>query len=303
MATEAHCAFIFETLSAKLQGHKPLTFTQVLDLWTQYTNPSSSSETPAPANEETNEVVNNDSSPTDDATYRPAAISRLLAPTPSSSSTRSSSVQSRVSTPSRVSEASSATSQESGSANSLLSPSKQYRLAAALEEEQYPLFVTYNVVGRGGDKRLRGCIGTFEPLGLEEGLRGYSLTAALDDTRFSPISARELPTLECGVTLLTNFEPISDPMDWEVGMHGLRISFTYHGRRYSSTYLPDVAREQGWTKEEALVSLMRKGGWSGRKDEWKKVELTVVRYQGSKATLGWGEYRGWREWVEGALNG
>jgi AMMECR1 domain-containing protein len=87
-------------------------------------------------------------------------------------------------------------------------------------------------------------------------------------------------------------------MDWTIGTHGLRISFTYHGRRYGSTYLPDVAREQGWTKEETIVSLMRKAGWSGRKDDWRKVGLNVVRYQGRQVKLRFSEWEAWREWVE-----
>ena len=122
--------------------------------------------------------------------------------------------------------------------------------------------------------------------------------SAFDDTRFSPITARELGSLEVAVTLLTNFEPASSPLDWTIGTHGLRISFTYHGRRYGSTYLPDVARDQGWTKEETLVSLMRKAGWSGRKEDWKKVELNVVRYQGKKIALDYSEWKDWRHWVE-----
>lgn len=128
-------------------------------------------------------------------------------------------------------------------------------------------------------------------------------TSAFDDTRFSPITLRELPTLQCAVTLLTNFEPTpnNDPLDWDIGTHGLRLSFTYHGRRYGSTYLPDVAREQGWTKEETLVSLMRKAGWSGRKDDWQKVGLKVVRYQGKKVALSYKEWKEWREWVEQEL--
>ena len=81
-------------------------------------------------------------------------------------------------------------------------------------------------------------------------------------------------------------------------MHGLRISFTDKGRRYGSTHLPDVAAEQGWSKEEALVSLMRKAGWSGRKSEWTRVGVRVVRYQGKKVGLGWREWKEWRDWVE-----
>jgi uncharacterized protein (TIGR00296 family) len=129
-------------------------------------------------------------------------------------------------------------------------------------------------------------------------LIAYPRYSAFSDTRFNPISSRELPTLECAVTLLTDFEPASSPLDWTVGTHGLRISFTYHNRRYGATYLPDVAREQGWTKEETIVSLMRKAGWNGRKDEWKKVELKVVRYQGKKVDLGYGEWKEFRSWVD-----
>lgn len=87
-------------------------------------------------------------------------------------------------------------------------------------------------------------------------------------------------------------------MDWEIGTHGLRISFTYHGRRHGSTYLPDVAKEQGWTKEETMVSLMRKAGWSGRKEDWRKVELSVIRYQGKQVRLEYREWKEWRDWVE-----
>jgi AMMECR1 domain-containing protein len=38
------------------------------------------------------------------------------------------------------------------------------------------LFVTWNLVSSGG-KKLRGCIGTFEPLPLARGLKSYALTA------------------------------------------------------------------------------------------------------------------------------
>lgn len=114
---------------------------------------------------------------------------------------------------------------------------------------------------------------------------------ALDDTRFSPIALKELPTLECGVTLLTDFEPAADAMDWVLGEYGLRIAFVYHGKRMGATYLPDVPVEQGWTKEETVVSLMRKAGWTGAREAWRKVALDVVRYKGTKATVGWEEYK------------
>ncbi|KAK3079983.1 hypothetical protein LTS18_003440 [Coniosporium uncinatum] len=128
-----------------------------------------------------------------------------------------------------------------------------------------------------------------------------SESSALEDTRFHPVSKTELQNLQVCVTLLHTFEPTpaADPMAWTIGIHGLRISFTYHGRRHSATYLPDVAREQGWTKEETIVSLMRKAGWSGRKEDWRRVGgMEVVRYRGEREELGWEVWRRWRGWVE-----
>ena len=59
-----------------------------------------------------------------------------------------------------------------------------------------------------------------------------------------------------------------------------------------------MAKEQGWTKEETMVSLMRKAGWNGRKEEWKSVGVSVVRYQGRQVKLEYPEWRVWRDWVE-----
>ena len=54
----------------------------------------------------------------------------------------------------------------------------------------------------------------------------YSLIAALQDDRFPPIEESELPSLSVNVSILTNFEQIEDPLDWEVGKHGIEIEFT-----------------------------------------------------------------------------
>jgi len=62
--------------------------------------------------------------------------------------------------------------------------------------------------------------------------------------------------------------------------------------------LPDVAVEQGWGKEETVVSAMRKAGWGGRREKWREVgDLKVVRFQGYKESVGWSEYARFREWV------
>jgi len=160
-----------------------------------------------------------------------------------------------------------------------------------------PMFITWNTISSSGNKRLRGCIGTFAEQEVKHGLETYALVSALEDHRFRPISAREVPSLECRVTLLTDFEDAPDKMAWEIGTHGIRISFTHKGKRYGSTYLPDVAVEQGWTKEEALISLMHKAGWSGRDEDWDKIELHVIRYQGHALGVSHQQYKDFKDWV------
>ena len=91
-------------------------------------------------------------------------------------------------------------------------------------------------------------------------------------------------------------------MDWTLGKHGLRISFSHHSRRYGATYLPDVAKEQGWTKEETLISLMRKAGWNGSSSSWLKTwrdgKGEIVRYEGKQVGLHYDEWRDFKEWVD-----
>ena len=125
------------------------------------------------------------------------------------------------------------------------------------DKHSYPLFVTYQLQGH-----LRGCIGTFKSDLLGKTLQMYSIVAAIQDHRFPPIQKKELPNLSCEVSLLSNFEPIADPFDWEVGKHGIEIEFEDDdGEVYRGTYLPHVASEQGWNQQDAMDSLLKKAGY------------------------------------------
>ncbi|KAI8626203.1 AMMECR1 domain-containing protein [Xylariaceae sp. FL1651] len=268
MATISHCLYCFESLAAHLESRKSMTLKEVEASWEKYCKDSDlqgSQNVEGPTSKKQNPALRRVANSSDSA---------------SSSSTPS-----------------------SGSTLSLDNDTPATSISSLSTEQtpitESPLFVTWNTVSaRTGNTSLRGCIGTFEAQELDEGLSSYAITSAIHDMRFDPISKRELPSLEVAVTLLTDFEDCDDPMDWELGTHGIRISFTDRGRRYGSTYLPDVASEQGWTKEETLVSLMRKAGWVGRKDKWQDIDLKVVRYQGKKEELQYPEYKHWRDWVE-----
>lgn len=179
MATQAHCAYCFESLSASLEKRAPLSLRQVESLWEQYNaDPSETEATPAGGEEAEHSDSEMEDAPapaTAGSSYRPAAISRILAPSPSTAS--SSSVQSTISTPSGVSEASSAAS-KSSSRSSFFGLGKMLRKEKERREvADSPLFVTWNVLQKHGEKRLRGCIGTFEPQELDDGLGNYALTS------------------------------------------------------------------------------------------------------------------------------
>jgi len=70
--------------------------------------------------------------------------------------------------------------------------------------------------------------------------------SAFKDSRFNPITREELPRLHVSVSILRHFEDGVDYLDWEIGVHGIRIEFhNEKGNKRTATYLPDVATEQG----------------------------------------------------------
>ncbi|XP_052185046.1 uncharacterized protein At2g38710 isoform X2 [Diospyros lotus] len=161
------------------------------------------------------------------------------------------------------------------------------------EDSQHPLFVTWKKAANGGEPRLRGCIGTLEARSLINGFRDYALTSALRDRRFPPIQAKELPYLECTVSILTNYE---------IGKHGMIIEFNdpdYNTRR-SATYLPEVAAHEGWTKTEAIDSLIRKAGYNGSITESIRKRIQLTRYQSTLFTMHYGEYVAYVKATRGA---
>ncbi|XP_026704572.1 AMME syndrome candidate gene 1 protein [Athene cunicularia] len=187
---------------------------------------------------------------------------------------------------------------ESGTGECILVQQRRKRDEAAWLQKELafassPLFVTWKI---GRDKRLRGCIGTFSAMNLHSGLREYTLTSALKDSRFPPMTRDELPRLFCSVSLLTNFEDVCDYMDWEVGVHGIRIEFINEkGSKRTATYLPEVAKEQGWDHIQTIDSLLRKGGYKAPiTNEFRKT-IKLTRYRSEKMTMSYTEYLAHRQ--------
>ncbi|KAH6915214.1 alport syndrome [Coprinopsis sp. MPI-PUGE-AT-0042] len=190
-------------------------------------------------------------------------------------------------------------------------------------DDKYPLFVTWNTRPSrpGRSSHLRGCIGNFEPLPLHEGIAEYALISAFKDSRFRPIARSELESLECGISLLTDFENAENYLDWEVGTHGIYISFPHPSllpnpsseapspltggssnlpritskQTFTATYLPDVMPAQGWDKLEAVDSAIQKAGWRGVISEDLRRSIKLRRYQSRKCEVSWDDYIEWRD--------
>ncbi len=118
---------------------------------------------------------------------------------------------------------------------------------------------------------LRGCIGRF---GTEEPLykvvQQMAVAASTEDYRFSPVQSGELSSIEIEISVLTPMRKITSVDEIRPGTHGIYIR---KGNR-SGTFLPQVATETGWSREELLGHCARDKagiGWDG----WKDAEIFV----------------------------
>lgn len=138
--------------------------------------------------------------------------------------------------------------------------------------------LTYNLTQNCGafvtlykDGKLRGCIGRFgDDTPLWKIVREMTISSATQDSRFMPVIEKDLKDINIEISVLTPLKKISTLDDLEIGKHGIYIK---HGFS-SGTFLPQVATEQGWDKEEFVGRCSRDKvgiGYSG----WKNAELFV----------------------------
>ena len=127
-------------------------------------------------------------------------------------------------------------------------------------------FVTLHKRGR-----LRGCIGHFgEDTPLHELVAEMAKAAAFEDPRFTPLTRDELDKLTVEISVLTPMRRIHSIDEFQLHRHGI---YMRKGMR-SGTFLPQVADEVDWTKEEFLGHCARDKaglGWDG----WRNAELYV----------------------------
>ncbi len=125
-------------------------------------------------------------------------------------------------------------------------------------------FVTLHEQGK-----LRGCIGHLvgdKP--LYKTIESMAIAAAFEDPRFHPLHNDELDLLDIEISVLSPLKLIHNIDEFQLGKDG--IFMIKDGR--SGTFLPQVAKETNWTKEEFLGHCARDKaglGWNG----WLEADL------------------------------
>jgi AmmeMemoRadiSam system protein B/AmmeMemoRadiSam system protein A len=158
---------------------------------------------------------------------------------------------------------------------------------AALKNESFPetgdlppnlllkrgVFVTLTNQGR-----LRGCIGHFEQdMPLATAVRQMAAAAATQDYRFAynPVTLKEMNGIDIKISILSELKLIHSIDEIIIGKHGIWVK---QGKK-GGTYLPEVAVELGWNREEFLSHCCaEKAGLSA--DAWKKdAEIYIYSSQ------------------------
>lgn len=129
---------------------------------------------------------------------------------------------------------------------------------SALNKEM-GVFVTLHKRGM-----LRGCIGNIvgnKPLYMS--VRDMAIQAGTQDPRFASVKPEELNEIDIEISVLSPLEKINNPDKIVMGKHGVIVRDGFR----SGVYLPQVAAETGWSRDEFMDSLcahkagMAKSAW------------------------------------------
>ena len=150
-------------------------------------------------------------------------------------------------------------------------PVKWPKLTPAFDQTN-GVFVTLKENGQ-----LRGCIGQIigrEP--LRESIPAMARAAAFEDPRFPPLRAEELDQIEIEISLLSQPRLVKDWREIKLGRDGVIV----RGYGRSGVFLPQVAAETGWNREEFLHHLCQeKAGLPGNCYQDPAVQLYAFQAQ------------------------
>ncbi len=121
------------------------------------------------------------------------------------------------------------------------------------------------------DGQLRGCIGNIigrQP--LHKTVRDMAVAAASQDPRFPPVKPAELKDIDVEISVLSVPRPSQNPEEIVMGRHGVIVKKGFK----QGVFLPQVATETGWSREEFLSHLCaQKAGLAP--DAWKDPDTEL----------------------------
>jgi len=124
--------------------------------------------------------------------------------------------------------------------------------------------------------QLRGCIGQFtSDMPLTELIVQMAMASATTDPRFfdNPITPDELQQLNIEISVLSPLKKTDDPLSLRLGVDGVYIK----KGSASGCFLPQVATETGWSKDEFLsYCCSHKAGLAP--DTWKDSKTDVFLF-------------------------
>jgi len=138
------------------------------------------------------------------------------------------------------------------------------------------VFVTIKNV----DGKLRGCVGyPYPKYPLGEAVQKAAITAAFEDSRFTPLSQQELDKILFEISVLTEPEiiEVKNPHEYlekiKIGEDGLIVEFGSQ----NGLLLPQVAKEHGLDAERFLCHTCLKA-WLPP-DKWMDGETKIYKFQ------------------------
>ncbi len=135
-------------------------------------------------------------------------------------------------------------------------------------EEARGAFVTLKEHGE-----LRGCIGYITPMkSLAETVRDVAAYAALEDSRFTPVTTQELPLLEYEISVMSPLRRVLDIKEIKVGKHGLIMK----QGDIEGILLPQVPVEEHWDRGTFLEETCLKAGLP--REAWKSEDTDIFMF-------------------------
>lgn len=133
-------------------------------------------------------------------------------------------------------------------------------------------FVTLHTIA---GHHLRGCIGTLNAIDPLRQSVTEMAQAVLDDPRFrsNPVTLAELPLLDLEISIISPLLPANDVLDFDPLQHGIYLLCDGE----AGCFLPQVAKETGWSKPQLLEHLcIGKMGLPG--NAWKNPSARLFRF-------------------------